>query len=132
MAPGSSPGRCTLFGNIFFFLTLLVIDWHLIAKHGVAGAATGWAITNAMYAIVWTSVVHSALKLKLGLRWLVFDVFLPAIPVWVVGYLTSNNTIGGSRFLDGVSVGIVFLATGITAYYQHQLFKPKRDSLLSA
>ena len=46
MAPGSSPGRCTLFGNIFFFhtiLSLLLIMTTFIAQPIICKAAVCWA-----------------------------------------------------------------------------------------
>lgn len=113
-------------GNVFFVLILIPAIVVATTEFGVIGAGSVWALTNALFFLMWTPVVHNRFAPGLHRIWLIQDVFrVLAIPLalGVILALTQNVSMG--RIAWGVSIIGAACGTIVVALLGCTLLKPQ-------
>ncbi|QQN71615.1 oligosaccharide flippase family protein [Comamonas testosteroni] len=105
-----------LIGNALFMLLLIPSIIWAASHYGMAGAGWAWLVSNAMYFLLWTPLVHRKFAPGIHFGWLLADIvrpaFLPlAAAMLAVQYMNwSDERITLMLELAAVSVVLLLLA----------------------
>lgn len=98
--------RLHLIGNVLFVLLLIPSVVWAATHYGMTGAGWAWLISNAVYFLAWTPLVHRRFAPSLHTRWLGRDVLQPsALPIIIATLLASFIHWPDSRF--GLWMGLL-------------------------
>lgn len=76
--------RLHLIGNIFFAVLLIPsIAWSAI-HYGMIGTGWAWLVSNIIYFLLWTPVVHNRFAPGLHWGWMLRDIARPSVSVLIV------------------------------------------------
>ena len=70
--------RLHLIGNALFVLLLIPSVIWAASHHGMTGAGWAWLVSNAVYFLVWTPLVHREFAAGVHAGWLLIDIARPA------------------------------------------------------
>ena len=70
--------RLHLIGNALFVLLLIPSVIWAASLHGMTGAGWAWLVSNAVYFLLWTPLVHRKFAPGVHARWLLADIARPA------------------------------------------------------
>lgn len=110
--------RLHLIGNIFFAVLLIPsIIWSAI-NYGMIGTGWAWLISNAIYFMVWTPVVHRRFAPGLHWNWLLGDIVKPcwlaaavgAAAFWFVAWSSNRAVLAAELVAAGVMFVILIFA----------------------
>jgi O-antigen/teichoic acid export membrane protein len=74
--------RLHLIGSAMFLVLLIPSVIWAASRFGMGGAAWAWLVSNAIYLLLWTPLVHRKSDRGLHLDWLLFDIAFPlAMPI---------------------------------------------------
>lgn len=79
-----------LIGNALFVLLLIPSVVWAATHYGMTGAGWAWLISNAVYFLVWTPLVHWRFAPGLHTRWLGRDVLQPSAPPIIIATLLAS------------------------------------------
>lgn len=101
-------------GSLLFVSCLLPLLYFFTKSFGMTGAGIAWVITNAVYFLLWTGIVHNKYLEKFHFSWLAFDVFkVLAVPAALALLFTfsANSESRTTMFIELslVSITIFFL-----------------------
>ena len=71
--------RLHLIGNALFLLLLIPSVIWAATHYGMTGAGWAWLVSNAVYFVLWTSLVHNKFAPSLHVGWLMSDIAMPTV-----------------------------------------------------
>ena len=71
--------RLHLIGNVLFVLLLIPSVIWAASHHGMTGAGWAWLVSNAVYFLLWTPLVHRQFAPGMHASWLLADIARPTI-----------------------------------------------------
>lgn len=105
--------RLHLLGNSLFALLLIPSVIWAASHHGMTGAGWAWLVSNAMYFLIWTPLVHRQFAPGVHTGWLLADIvrptFLPIAAAVLTAYLMPWSDIRITLALELVALGAVLL-----------------------
>lgn len=118
-----------LIGNALFVVVLIPSVIWGSTHHGMTGAGWAWLISNVVYFLVWTPLVHQRFALRLHTRWLLVDIAghaTPAIGLAVVAtYVVSWSSHRGILFIELVLTGALLLLVSTAVHKLNLINKEK-------
>ncbi len=130
-------------GNVLFVAVLLPAILFATARFGAVGAGTVWALTNGLFFVCWTPLVHRKFIPGLHRQWLVQDVLkVLAFPIflvpllWIARDLRMGRT-GTALFIALTALALIALALARSVLLRVELatmlrrmFRPLKRSAL--
>lgn len=108
--------RLHLVGNVAFAVLLVPsLVWSAI-HYGMIGTGWAWLVSNAIYFLVWTPVVHHRFARGLHWSWLLRDIVWPCLPaLFTATIITFGVTLSSDRArlaveLVAIAATLVFLS----------------------
>lgn len=116
--------RLHLWGNVVFVLVLVPAIVLATARFGAVGAGAVWALTNFLFFLAWTPIVHRRFVPGLHGHWLVHDVLrVLALPIAASPFLWLARDLPLDRAGWGVLVAVAALATIGLALWQSRFLR---------
>jgi O-antigen/teichoic acid export membrane protein len=104
--------RMHLIGNLLFVVMLIPLIVWAAGAYGGVGAGYVWLLTNALYLLAWTPLVHRHLQVPLNRPWFARDIAAIAVPVALAGLAVSALLPwDGNRWLSFASIAALFAVT---------------------
>ena len=104
--------RMHLIGNLLFVVLLIPLIVWAAGAYGGVGAGYVWLLTNALYLLAWTPLVHRYLQVPLNRPWFGRDIAAIAVPVAAAGLaLSSLLPWDGDRWVSCANVAALFAVT---------------------
>ena len=104
--------RMHLIGNVLFVVLLIPLIVWAAGAYGGVGAGYVWLLTNALYLLAWTPLVHRHLHVPLNRPWFARDIAAIAVPVAVAGFaMSAALPADGDRWVSGANIAALFAAT---------------------
>lgn len=98
-------------GNGLFAIFLIPSLIWATSKYGMSGAGWTWLLSNIIYFVVWTPIVHNKFYSRLHARWLITDIIKIVIPI-IIGILLIKENINFS-FDDRVQLGLEMVISAL-------------------
>ena len=111
--------RLHLIGSALFVLLLIPSVIWATTHYGMTGAGWAWLISNAVYFVLWTPLVHRRFAQGMHLDWLWTDIARPAVlPTLAAVCISMLWTWGVTRLLLAIELIIVAAAFSLIAFMQ--------------
>lgn len=105
--------RLHLIGNMLFFVFLIPSVIWAASNHGATGAGWAWLLSNALYFLIWTAVVHHKIAPSLHIRWLLSDV-LRLILLPLIGAVTASAAMDWSSDRFSIMMKLFFVCLSLS------------------
>lgn len=107
-----------IIGSFLYIITLLPLLFWATKHYGMIGAGYAWFISNLLYFLCWTYVVHNTYAKGIHFNWLLKDVIAIIILPLTMAFMISQfiPTIEGSRqfmLLQIIIKGLIILTTAV-------------------
>ncbi|MCP9758453.1 polysaccharide biosynthesis protein [Aquitalea sp. S1-19] len=110
--------RLHLVGNFLFLLLLIPSIIWSAGLYGMTGAGWAWFITNALYLIIWTPLIHRRFSNNLHLQWLIHDISKPALAI-ALPFIALKFFIelSSNRTTLALELFLVYIFTTLPSFY---------------
>jgi O-antigen/teichoic acid export membrane protein len=117
-----------LIGNALFVVVLTPSVIWASSAYGMTGAGWAWLVSNLVYFIVWTPLVHQRFAPGLHSKWLFMDITRLSLPtivlIVILKYWLSWSDQRGVIFLQLIMIGLCLLVINYW-YAKSKLLKEK-------
>lgn len=118
-----------LIGNALFVVVLIPSVIWGANNYGMTGAGWAWLVSNVVYFLVWTPLVHHRFAPQLHSRWLLRDIVRPAAPAIALAALAAYGVPWSSQrgvlFVELVLTGALLLLVSGAVHKSNLLIKEK-------
>lgn len=111
-------------GNFLFALFMLPLLCCLTSKWKANGAGYAWALSNALYFLLWTPIVHRSFLGKFHVNWILRNIGVIYLPVVCFSGLLSYAIVWSqSRWILSVQLVSLFLGLIVIASLQSKFIR---------
>lgn len=102
--------RLHLIGNVFFLLLLIPSIIWAASRYGMTGAGWAWLVSNVVYFLLWTPLVHRKFAPGIHAGWLLADIVRPVFLPLVLAVLAAQFM----RWSDGrIGLALELMVVGV-------------------
>lgn len=100
--------RLHLLGNVVYLFSMVPFSIWASFRYGMHGAAAVWMVSNFLYLIIWSPVVHKKFAPGSQARWMFFSALPPFLVAFILAIIFKSIIIfGSSRFFLAVELIII-------------------------
>lgn len=109
--------RLHLMGNALFVLLLIPLVIWAASRYGMTGAGWAWLVSNVVYFLLWTPLVHRQFAPGMHTGWLLSDIARPIVlPLALAALFTQFMSWDEGRMVVGLELMAVSVVLLLMAY----------------